>query len=96
MTTAKHHLKRFFEDKDGKQTIIQFPNPLLLAWLVILAATLIPIDSEFKTQLRNVNTAVLFAWSYLEVSQGSSYFRRVLGGVIIGLIILGFFSVRLW
>jgi hypothetical protein len=96
MTSTQHYLKRFFEDKDGKLTIIQFPNPLLLAWLVILATTLMPIDSEFKTQLQTVNTAILFAWSYLEVSQGSSNFRRALGTVIMILIILGLFSIRLW
>lgn len=94
--TYSGQIKHFFEDKDGKLTIIQIPNPLLLAWLVILAATFTPIDSEFKTQLQNVNTAILFAWSYLEVSQGSSYFRRALGAVIMAVIILGFFSIRLW
>jgi len=88
-------IKHFFEDKDGKLTIIQFPNPLLLAWLVILAATFTPIDSEFKIQLQNINTMILFAWSYLEISQGSSHFRRVLGGIIMSAIVLGFFNIHL-
>lgn len=95
MTFGTQSLKKFFKDKDDKLAIAQFPNALLLAWLFILAVTLAPIDQSLKASLQGVNTAILFAWAYLELSQGSSYFRRVLGGIIIGVIILNFFNIHL-
>ncbi|MDB5165580.1 MAG: hypothetical protein JWM00_470 [Candidatus Saccharibacteria bacterium] len=88
-------IKRFFTDSHGKLAIIQVPNSLLLTWLLVLAITMVMGDTNLKHNLEQLNRAVLFTWAYLEIIKGSSYFRRVLGAVVMVLLILSYFSIRI-
>ena len=80
-------IKRFFKDKDGHWTIIQSPNVLLSAWIVLLLLNLF-INYQ---PTRLLQSTVLFAWAYLELTQGTSNFRKLLGAIILTGVTVSFF-----
>ena len=82
----------FLKDKNGKVVLWQFPNALLFAWIFFAVVALVfqsvvPIKHGFD----RLASAVLFAWSYQEITTGVNYFRRTLGLVVMGLVVYGFF-----
>jgi hypothetical protein len=84
--------KLFFKDKDGKWAIVAFPNVLLAAWItIIILAKFIP-ENNLQHSLSLHGSAILFAWAYLELTEGTSKFRRVLGAVILLAVIISFFA----
>lgn len=90
--TASAYIHKFFADKHGKITIWQTPNALLYSWIAIKLLGFVA-DSSFASGLSALGTAVLFAWAYLEATQGDSAFRQVLGAVFLIMIIFGFFQI---
>ena len=85
-------ISSFFKDKNGKWAIIEFPNGLLLAWIILVILGMYVHDSELKSSLGRLSGAVIFAWAYLEITKGRSYFRRVLGAGILISLIFSFFT----
>ncbi|MDB5176807.1 MAG: hypothetical protein JWN75_475 [Candidatus Saccharibacteria bacterium] len=85
-------LLSFFKDSHGNWAVIQFPNPLLLTWLLLVIISMFITDTTIKSSINQLKDAVLFAWAYFEVTSGVSYFRRVLGGFIMIMIIIGYFG----
>lgn len=81
----------FFKDKDGKWTVIQFPNPLLVTWLFLMLLQMFMSASHLKSSIHQFSSAVLFAWAYMEVIRGDSSFRRLLGGIVLLVVLAGFF-----
>jgi hypothetical protein len=39
----------------------------------------------------SIGSLFLFAWAWLEISSGVNYFRRLVGGIVIGVIIIATF-----
>lgn len=92
MNTA---IKRLFDcllrDKDGHVVVGQFPNLPLIGWfLFMIVANFIPAGWA-KHGLENLSTAFLFVWAYLEITQGSSLLRRLLGVAVIATVLQGYF-----
>jgi hypothetical protein len=85
-------LKTFVSNKHGKVVMWQVPNFLLWLWIVLKVLGLILHDGPFKTGLGLLSSAVLFTWAYLEITEGESQFRRLLGTVIITLTVVSFFT----
>ncbi len=79
------------KDKAGRIVIWQWPNALLTAWLVLKLATMLLQDGRLDSGLRNLSSAVLFAWAYLEITQGVIYFRKGLGVVVMLIIMINYF-----
>lgn len=79
------NLERFFKDKHGKWAVVQFPNPLLAIWIILVVISWLFPALHFKV----LQTCVLFAWSYLELTAGDSPFRKTLGGVVLVSVIIG-------
>jgi hypothetical protein len=82
---------KFFKDSQGKLVVWQTPNVLLIIWFVSALG-----DKLFKTGQPHVvlywiSTIALVIWAGLEVFRGASYFRRMLG-----LVVLGFVLTRLF
>lgn len=76
------------KNKEGKWTVIQWPNILLSAWLLLLV-----VNYFYHNQgLRHFQGAVLFAWAYNELTQGESRFRKILGGVVVAIVSISFFK----
>lgn len=82
----------FFKNKDGKWTIIQFPNLLLIAWLLLTLVAIFLGAGSLKSSIQLLSSAVLFAWAYAEVTTGDSNFRRLLGGIILLYVVFSFFT----
>jgi len=74
----------FFTDKHGNRVIMQKPNLPILGWL---ALTLINYAAH-SSQIAWLATALLFTWAFMELYQGDSYFRRLLGLVVIAAILI--------
>lgn len=83
-------IRRFFEDRDGRIVVMQFPNPPLWAWLALRIAAFFAPD-RWRDGLSLLATAALFTWAYLEITEGASPFRRTLGGVVLAAIVVGAF-----
>ena len=92
-TTHQHSaLSRFFRNPEtGEVVVAQPPNAPLLVWLT---ATLIRLifspAGVLGTVLAVVATVSLVIWSLLEIARGESPFRRVLGGVVLLGMVLGY------
>lgn len=71
--------KRFFQDENGRYVVMQWPNGP--AYLSMASAVLARISRGTGShQLFEYTTfGAMFLWSYLEITQGESPFRRVLG-----------------
>ena len=80
-------IDRVFKNKDGKWVIIQFPNLLLSVWIILLLLNALMHNQH----IRLLQSAVLFAWAYLELTKGESYFRKSLGAVILIGVTVSFF-----
>ena len=78
-------LAKFFQDKHGNTVIAQTANLPLIAWLALVVINFF-VHSAILGWLA---TAFLFIWALLEIFQGVSYFRRLLGLVVLaGLVIM--------
>ena len=82
-----HGLRRFFSDRDGDLVIGQVPNIPIIGWLVLMVAAALTPDAEVSAVLSFFSAAFLFTWAYLELAQGDSPFRRVLGAGVLGYLV---------
>ena len=87
MKKITHTLERFFKDKDGKVVIGQTPNAPILIWAVLLVVNLFLHNPHVGI----VQNLFLFAWAYLELTEGVNYFRKTLGAVVLVGIVVSFF-----
>lgn len=88
---SKPFIDWFFKDSHGKWAIIQVPNGLLSVWLALVIATYVLRNTHIGADLGLLQSAILFTWAYLELVTGASHFRRLLGGVVLAVVIIGFF-----
>ena len=77
----------FFKDKHGRWGIAQWPNALLMLWVILLLINFVLHNRSVGL----VENAVLFTWAYLEMTEGVSRFRKTLGAVILIGVIVNFF-----
>ena len=79
--------KRFFQDENGNYVIAQWPN---LPVYLIMASSLLSrmnLGSDAHRLLQLTTFGSIFLWAFLEITQGDSPFRRVLGaGVMVWLL----------
>ncbi len=86
-------ISKLFKNKDGETVIFQRPNFLLYIWIVALLLSRSLENPGFRNGFHFVAGAALFAWSYLEITQGDSRFRRLLGLAVMVVVVYGFFKV---
>ncbi|HEV7192164.1 MAG TPA: hypothetical protein VGN35_03085 [Jatrophihabitantaceae bacterium] len=72
---------RFFRDRDGCVVLAQWPNPALIAWLVLLIAA--KVWASHADVLRAAGAGALIAWAADEALRGVNPFRRLLGAVVL-------------
>jgi len=73
----------WFRDKDGRQTLVQFPNPAIFVWLAALVLGRFDLSAAHATAVDGVRHGALIVWAVDEVVRGASPFRRVLGVVVL-------------
>jgi len=79
------------KNKDGRIVLWQMPNLLLWIWIVLRVLLLGVGNGRLHFALEQLSNAALFTWSYLEVVQGVTTFRKILGAVVMTLLVFGFF-----
>lgn len=84
------HYNRFFKDKDGKIVIWQKPNLPLYAWALFKLMAVLNTDLQYKVAFEQISSAFLFTWGFLELTQGVSKFRRLLGFIVMMIVIVGY------
>jgi hypothetical protein len=82
-------LKKFVTDNQGRVAVWQTPNFLLSMWFITMLLGKILPGGRGKAIVDLVAFVSLVAWSLLEIIEGSSYFRRVLGAVVMVMSIIG-------
>jgi hypothetical protein len=72
----------FFKDKKGKVVLMQSPNPPLIAF--ITSQLFQVVSSGNLQQVASIIAfGSLFTWAWLELFQGTNYFRRLLGFTVL-------------
>ena len=83
---------RFTRDKNNNTVIGQFPNLPIIGWFVFMIAAHAVSSGFWKRGFTDLSAAFLFTWSYLEITQGVSSFRRTIGTIVaIGILISYFY-----
>ncbi len=83
MSRKQSFWERCWKDKHDKQGIIQPANAPLVGWAVFtIASKLVPMGTV-RTTTEFIAFGCLVVWASLEVVSGVSYFRRVLGVVVV-------------
>lgn len=81
-------LKSFFTNRSGKVVLGERPNIPIIIWLVAtLLKAIINSTSALYRYIDSVGFIAIVIWALMEILQGNSPFRRVLGGVVLGITI---------
>lgn len=86
--TDRTFVDKCIRDDKGSLAIFQRPNLTLIVWILATLLTKITsgtIDDFFGL----IAFGALFTWAWLELFQGTNYFRRVLGFAVLALSIYG-------
>ncbi|HUP26649.1 MAG TPA: hypothetical protein VM124_03335 [Candidatus Limnocylindrales bacterium] len=79
---------QLFTNKNGVLVLMQAPNVPLWGWIIAtLAAHLFGVG-KLRSLFEAIAYGSLFTWSYLEITQGINYFRRILGIIVLVILII--------
>ncbi len=84
-------IESFFKDKKGKWAVVAWPNILLWGWIACTVILMFVKTGKPHDGFTFLGGAILFAWSYLEITSGWSPFRRVLGVLVMASTVLSRF-----
>jgi hypothetical protein len=76
--------------KDGHIYLAQVPNIPIVGWAILAVMSKFAATGQMRAGLSNLSLAFLAIWSYLEITQGASRIRRILGAVVAVLVLRGF------
>jgi hypothetical protein len=74
---------RLFRNNTGEIVIAQAPNIPILVWISATLLKLVFKTGQVKIALDILALGSLFYWSFLEITQGATYFRRDLGVIVL-------------
>lgn len=76
-------LEKCYKDKEGRVVLYQTPNAPLVLWVVSTIFSHLITNGVFHQIFSLIAFGAIFTWSWLELFQGSSYFRRLLGAIVL-------------
>ncbi len=83
----------FRDRRTGALVFGQFPNPALWVWLACLALQSFgDLTDDAALLVRGAGRAALAIWALDEIVRGCNPFRRVLGGVVLTVSAIGWFT----
>jgi hypothetical protein len=83
----------FRNRQTGERTVGQLPNVPLLVWLVArLVQVVTQPDGTVNTALTVVATGSLLFWAGDELVRGVNPFRRMVGGAVLAVVLVGLAS----
>ena len=74
-------LSNYFKDKNGKVVLGETPNLPIIVWIICLILQKIT-EGNLQTLFEVVGFGAIFTWAWLEIFQGTNYFRRTLGLIV--------------
>ncbi|MCY7335764.1 MAG: hypothetical protein LH613_06060 [Chamaesiphon sp.] len=74
---------RLFRDNTGEIVVAQAPNIPILVWIAATLLKLVFKTGQVKIALDVLAFGSLLYWSFLEITQGATYFRRDLGVIVL-------------
>jgi hypothetical protein len=74
---------RLFRDGTGEIVVAHPPNLPILVWISATLLKLIFKTGQVKVGLDILSFSSLLYWSFLEITQGVTYFRRDLGVIVL-------------
>jgi hypothetical protein len=80
-------LKDFFTNSKGEVRVIQLPNVPLIVGIIASLCTY-GTKGTLNEFFSLLGFAALFTWAWLEITSGSSPFRRTLGAIVMILIFI--------
>ncbi len=80
--------ERFWRNRDGKVVVWQRPNALLWMWIFATIGTKLTHNTRVDQLLGIVAFGSIVVWAFLEIAKGDTYFRRVLGLIVLILTIV--------
>jgi hypothetical protein len=83
MGKIQKNIKEFCQDKDGKIVLAQTPNIPIYIWGAATILGKVVNEGRLSTLAETVGFAFICIWAWLEITQGSSNFRRVLGIIVL-------------
>ncbi len=81
----------FCKDKSGRIVIWQKPNIALSGWIIFEILALILPVGNYKNGSRQLSTAFIFVWAFMELTTGLNKFRKALGLIVLIIVIAKFF-----
>lgn len=81
----------WLRDSDGRLVLGQAPNPPILVWMATVVVGWTDVV-ENHALLTTLGRGALLAWAADEVLRGSTPFRRVLGLVVAGYVLVATFD----
>ncbi len=88
-----HRIKDFCSNSDGNIVIAQAPNLPIIGWISSKLMSMLPINNTLQHGFGVLSMAFLFTWAYLEITNGDSSFRKLLGGLVMTFTIIIMFKV---
>lgn len=88
MSKLRHYIDSFIRDKHGRLTLWQTPNPPLILWIIFTIISFF-VSRSLNEAAHQFGTIFLSIWAYLEITTGSSPFRRTLGALVATVIFYG-------
>ena len=88
MTAIERVADWLFRDRStGRIVVAQFPNIPLFVWLGATVASLVT-SGRVQTVMGHLATLALIVWAGDEIIRGVNPFRRMLGAVVLGVVVL--------
>src|SRR4051794_5098491 len=78
---------RWVHDDQGNLVVWQKPNLPLIVWIVARGLELVVRRGAPGRLMATIAFGALFTWAWLELFEGASYLRRVLGLVVLAAIV---------
>lgn len=83
-------LKRLIVDKKGKVILFQPPNAALIVAVTSIALALLLPEGTAQNVFSLGAFGTSFTWGWLELLQGVTLLRRLLGALVLGILLTAF------
>lgn len=75
--------RSLFRTDEGNIVLWQSPNPPLIAWIVLRVLAIILPNADLRSSASSLATIAISIWAYLELTDGVTVFRRVIGATVL-------------
>lgn len=79
-----------FKNAEDETVIYQRPNLPIIGWAIAMLVSFVT-EGNAQQIAASLGFALLFTWAYLEIRQGASLFRKMLGSIVMISILLSLF-----